>query len=34
MPWQQEFAVLEPPFQTACKSCDIRSLRRRERMIG
>ena len=25
---------LEPPSQTVCKSCDIRSLCRRERVIG
>ena len=31
---QQQFAVLEPPSQTVCKSCDIRSLCRRERIIG
>ena len=31
---QQQFAVLEPPSQTVCKICDIRSLCRRERIIG
>jgi CRISPR/Cas system-associated exonuclease Cas4 (RecB family) len=31
---QQQFAVLGPPSQTVCKSCDIRSLCRREHIIG
>jgi ATP-dependent DNA helicase UvrD/PcrA len=31
---QQQFAVLEPPSQTVCASCDIRALCRREHIIG
>lgn len=31
---QQQFAILKPRSQTICKSCDIRSLCRRERIIG
>jgi DNA helicase-2/ATP-dependent DNA helicase PcrA len=30
---QQQFSVLEPPAAIVCKSCDIRSLCRRERLI-
>jgi hypothetical protein len=31
---QQQFSVLEPPTQTICKSCDIRTLCRRARILN
>ncbi len=31
---QQQFSVLEPPAQTVCQTCDVRSLCRREHLIS